>query len=246
MKSCRNCRTKFDPTFTLHCPECGASIDPSVDSMTVPTPEPASSSRPSDAAAESAGPAGEALRRSGVGVGGRFVRRLGIRLVIALIAIGVGGVVSYFDDRPSDDPTAVTFESVSAGDFALGDPVGASDLAVGDCVNWPPDDAETFETLERLDCGLPHDAEVFALVDHPAASDADYPGNDSVAEWGVQACYEQWTPYVGRTYEDVPDLDYTFFTPTELGWAKYDDRAIQCLIFNIDETTLLSSVRAGA
>jgi hypothetical protein len=91
-----------------------------------------------------------------------------------------------------------------------------------------------------------HDAEVFALVDHPAESGAAYPGNDTVADWAIQACYEVFEPYVGRSYEDAHELDYTFFTPTELGWRKYDDRAIQCLIFKVDESTLVSSVRAGA
>lgn len=252
MKSCSNCRTKFDPTFTLHCPDCGTSIDPSVGSMTVPKPEPVGGGRPADRGAPDiggvpAGPAGDALRRSGIpSARGRLLKRIGVRVALAAVALSIGGVISYVEDRGSGLPTNVTFDTIEAADFALGDFVNAAELSIGDCVNWPADGEDTFQSLERLDCARPHDAEVFALVDHPANPDEEYPGSDTVADWGLQACYEEFAPYVGQTYEQAKGLDYTFFTPTELGWTKYDERLIQCLIFKLDDSTLMGTVQAGA
>jgi hypothetical protein len=251
MKSCPNCRTKFDPTFTMFCPECGTSVDPSVGSMSVPKPEPVENgARAAEGVAVASevpadGPAAEALRRRRPASGGRLLRTVGIRVVVAVVFLAIGGLVGLFDDG-TDPAVDVTFEQVETADSSLGDLVSASALAAGDCINWPSDDGETFAALERLDCVHAHDAEVYALVDHPAEPGAAYPGNDTVADWALQACYEVFEPYVGRSYEDSPELDYTFFTPTELGWRKYDDRAIQCLIFNVDQSTLVSSVRVGA
>lgn len=36
MNRCPNCRSRVDPTFTTHCPECGQSLVAGVQSMDIP------------------------------------------------------------------------------------------------------------------------------------------------------------------------------------------------------------------
>ncbi len=236
MKSCPNCRTKVDSTFTLHCPECGTSIDPSVASMPVPRAQPAGD----DPGVDLAGPEYQHGRGpSGVG---RFFRGIGLRMLVAGVVLGGSALWGAITDADADPASA---QDTALAETSLGDSVSASELAIGDCMMWP-DGEDSFFSLERRSCDMPHDAEMYALVSYPADDAQEYPGNDPIAEWSVQACYEQFESYVGRSYEDAQALDFTFFTPTEVGWRKYADREVQCVIYNIDESPLVGSVRAAA
>jgi len=223
MITCPNCRSKVDDTFTTHCPDCGTTVSSAVESMVVPQPVAIDS-------AES-GP----QQSAGRGVAG-FFGGIGIRLVVAALIFGGGAAWRAINAADRSDDGIITEAGV----------LSAGALSVGDCIEWPSEDEEEFSDVRALPCAEPHDAEIFALLSHPATAGDEFPGDDAVIEWSVQACYERFEGYVGRSYETAEDLDFSFFTPTELGWKKYDDRTIQCVIYRIDEAKLSTSIRQGA
>ncbi len=79
----------------------------------------------------------------------------------------------------------------------------AFDLEVGDCLIYA-------ETLQRVSCSKPHDAEVIDAFDMPGTT---YPGDNAVGEYGQQNC--------------PVDTDQYLF-PVEETWA-IGDRLIVCL-----------------
>lgn len=214
--NCPNCRAKVDPTFTTHCAECGTSVVSGVESMAVPGSPTPTSGQPSGF--------------------GRFMRGVAFRVVVAGVVLGAGAIFAAATSADRDDTGEIT------------DPgsVDAFDLAVGDCIQWPTaEPTEEFDTVSATTCTEPHDAEVYALVEHPAGPKDAYPGSTVIEEWAVDACYDEFAGYVGRTYEAAEELDFTFFQPTEAGWAR-NDRVVQCVIFRVDEGRMNASVKTGA
>lgn len=226
MMSCPTCRTKFDPTFTLHCPACGRPADPGAASSAAPDV--------SSEVADPVMPPPRPRRRFA-----RLGRALAVRAVVAA-AVLMGSVAwSLITDGGESEaiPVPVELEARPEGYVAV------SDLATGDCVMWPTEEDE-FYGLVRLPCTESHDAEMYAVLDYPATEEEEYLGSDPISDWSVQACFEEFAGYVGTAYEDAEHLEFTFFAPTEASWRKFDDRVVQCLIFRVDETALTGSVRS--
>jgi hypothetical protein len=86
------------------------------------------------------------------------------------------------------------------------------------------DDAET------VPCTEAHDGEVFAVVTHPAAKDAAYPGDDAVADFAAAECLSQFAGYTGSTYDDS-DLEVASVRPDEDSWKDKDDREVACVLY---------------
>jgi hypothetical protein len=214
--NCPNCRAKVDPTFTTHCAECGTSVVSGVESMAIPGARTATTGQPSGF--------------------GRFMRGVAFRVLVAALVLGAGAVFAGATSADRD----------GAGEITDPGSLDAFDLAVGDCIQWPTEEpTEEFDTVAATTCSEPHDAEVYALVEHPAGPKDEYPGSTVIEEWAIDACYAEFAGYVGRTYEAAEELDFTFFQPTEAGWAR-NDRIVQCLIFRVDEGLLNASVKTGA
>lgn len=214
--NCPNCRARVDPTFTTHCAECGTSLSPDVTSMTIP------------------GAVGTHAARAGLSL---FLRGVVLRLAVAGVVLAAGAVWAAAEQADRSDVGVV----IDAG------LVDAFALAVGDCIDLPgSEDVYEFDEVQALPCEKSHDAEVYALASYPLDPGAEYPGDDVIGDWSVDACYDQFAGYVGRTYEEAEELDFTFFTPTEAGWNGDNDRIVQCLVFRVDEAQMSGSVRAGA
>lgn len=96
-----------------------------------------------------------------------------------------------------------------------------SGFDVGTCFN------ET-GTFPESDCAEPHDAEVFALIDHP--DQAGYPGEQAITEWAEPLCYARFETYTGVAYEESP-LDFGYLYPTAEGWVA-GDRQVICYLFD--------------
>jgi hypothetical protein len=227
VKSCPTCKAKVDPTFTTHCPECGTGLTEGAQSMAVPAPMPADAAEPHPPAANGGG------SRSGVGRG--IATGLVVRLTVAAVLLGAGAIYGYLTNARRDDSGAIA----GAGK------VGATELSVGDCLDWPPDDQVEFESVRAIPCTEEHDAEVVAVVFHPAEAGSAYPGDDSVFGWAEEPCASGFLAYIGLTYEEEPSLGMSAFTPTETGWSQ-DDRTIFCVVYNLDDSKLKRSVRAPA
>jgi hypothetical protein len=125
------------------------------------------------------------------------------------------------------------------------DSVGVFELDVGDCVDVPTDSGRTeVQELGSLDCGRPHDAEVFA-VDDLTIGDDDYPGETVVTAAVEEACTgPAFREYVGRSYAESA-LEVYYLYPVEQSWERADDREYVCLAITVDDSPLTGSVQGS-
>lgn len=132
--------------------------------------------------------------------------------------------------------------SLALGACGGGDGVSVFGLEVGDCFDDP--DGQTVEEVPAVDCGEPHDNEVFALVAHPATPDEGFPGRDAVVATAEELCAGPFEEYVGRSYEE--SRLYLFpITPSQETWAD-GDREIVCALYEQDEGKMRGSRRGAA
>lgn len=126
--------------------------------------------------------------------------------------VGASWVESGLEPRvlfPEDDETWQLVHRLGRGTFACfatsmdGEPLGQSvmktggilganeatlyGLREGECFDDPAerDDYPVVEVVKR---GTPHDNETFALIDHPAGSTEEYPGDDAIKRYANQPC----------------------------------------------------------
>jgi hypothetical protein len=83
-------------------------------------------------------------------------------------------------------------------------------LAIGDCLNYPPEEAIVV-SIERRPCEDSHDAQVVDLVE---MLDVEFPGDDAIAQYASAYC---------------PEGTDNFLGPTSDSWELLDDRQIVCL-----------------
>ena len=116
--------------------------------------------------------------------------------------------------------------------------VDYTELGVGDCIDVP--EGDDIGALERLPCADPHDAEVFAVLSHPADEAAPYPGADALVAFAGEACLGQvFTEYVGVS-RDQSRLKHFEIVPQESAW---DDGRRQLVCAVDDDVPLVGSVR---
>jgi hypothetical protein len=84
MSRCPRCRNRVDPTFTTHCPECGQTLVAGVDSMNVPSANPAQA-------------ADDQSDRRRVSLGGRRAFTWIVRLLLLLVLVFGARICSYAD-----------------------------------------------------------------------------------------------------------------------------------------------------
>lgn len=106
----------------------------------------------------------------------------------------------------------------------------------------PSDGSEVAEVAEVpiVDCGAPHDNEVYATFELP---DGQYPGEEQVVRLAEQGCLERFEGYVGTSYEQSELSLFTLF-PTEETWTAADDREVVCAVF-LDGGQLEGSVEGS-
>lgn len=103
----------------------------------------------------------------------------------------------------------------------------ALEFSVGECVNLP--DGQEITDYESVDCEEAHDAEVFALPQHPDGQDVPFPGQSALNEFAAERCEAEFESFVGTAYAQS-DIWYTSLTPGEQAWDDADDREIVCLL----------------
>ena len=130
---------------------------------------------------------------------------------------------------------------VSSGCGGGTDKAGAATLfhlQTGDCFRSSAGTAG--RTVEIKDvttgpCGETHDGEVFAVVTHPAARDAAYPGDESVADFAASECLTRFPAYTGGSYDDS-DLQVATVRPDRDSWTDKDDREVACVLYQQGST----------
>jgi len=157
-----------------------------------------------------------------------------VLIVVAVIALpqeardGSAVVGAERDTTTSESPsTTTTSESPSVTETGTG--VFLEELRLGDCFNDSSygTSAEFSGKITRVDCGSPHDAEVFALVTLPGEPGAAYPGDDEIATLSDELCENEFAKYVGINFVDSV-WEYEYYTPSEESWREVGDRLVIC------------------
>ena len=120
------------------------------------------------------------------------------------------------------------------------------DLRVGDCFDRPANLAAGGELSEvqHRPCADPHDGEVIAIVQHPAARLAVYPSDAAVTRFVSEQCVPEFEAYTGHSYESALQWELGLFLPTDAGWVD-GDREFTCYVHSADSTKLVRSVRVA-
>jgi hypothetical protein len=145
-----------------------------------------------------------------------IIRRFGFLIVLVLIGVGV----FIFRDRLSGS---------------------AADLKVGDCFNVPAVETEV-KDVQHQPCNESHTAEVFFVVDNPAAKSDPYPSSDARQQFVKSVCLQPFADYVGVAYESSATLDINWFSPTQDGWSD-GDRTYTCFVVHTDSSPFTGSVK---
>lgn len=137
--------------------------------------------------------------------------------------------------------SALLLGAQGCGDGDGEDGPAALRLRPGDCFDDPADGALTQADL--VACDQPHDNEVFATIDHPAAAGEGFPGRDAVVAYAEQECVAPFAEYVGRDYDTSR---YSLFpvVPSAESWER-GDRQIVCALYDHRAGPLTGSARAS-
>lgn len=172
---------------------------------------------------------------------------LGGLAVVVLVAAGVfvatrgdddGSTVTDSERDTTTERPSTTTTSEAPSTTATSEPTGApgsgvsvfpDELRVGDCFDDSGHGTPEVGEISRVECGAPHDAEVYALATLPGGQDAPYPGDDEVADMSDQLCLDQFAAYVGVEYLDSR-WAFGYYTPVEESWRKFGDRGVICYL----------------
>jgi hypothetical protein len=134
-----------------------------------------------------------------------------------IAVLGLGLVVAGCDGGKVDKAAASTLFHLRTGDcFHSSAGTAGRTVEVKDVTTVP--------------CAAEHDGEVFAVVTHPAAADAPYPGDDAMADFAAGECLARFSDYTGTGYDDS-DLAVASVRPDHDSWADKDDRAVACVLY---------------
>lgn len=164
-----------------------------------------------------------------------IIGNLGIRLVVLLVFVVIGGVAAYISNASRDSSGTIT----KAGDMAL------SDLLVGDCFDLPkdaggPDASATIKKTTAIPCGQAHHYEVFYRGDLTFGA---YPTDTELNDWTDQYCTPAFEAYVGTTTA-ATTLTYYYFFPSEASWSS-GDRGIQCSLADANLAPLTGTLKGS-
>ena len=101
-------------------------------------------------------------------------------------------------------------------------------LQLGDCFDEPV--GSTGLSMEVVSCVEPHDYETFAVLTHPAAVGAAYPGEVGMFDWAEDECATAYVDVIDR--EKSANLDFGFGgSPIEETWVD-GHRTVTCVLWN--------------
>ncbi len=135
-------------------------------------------------------------------------------------------------------------EPTAPGEVGVQGSLSVFDVAERDCIELPAGTAST-EVLrvDKVDCGQPHDVEIYALVVHPAAPGEPFPGLEAIVAFADNECLARFEGFVGSTFEDS-ELDVFYLHPQDQSWTL-GDREVVCGISTVDGSALEGSVEGS-
>lgn len=157
---------------------------------------------------------------------------------MAAAAIVLAACQPASDAASSPSATLAVVGAPPTGDPA-GDETSVFDLETGDCFNVMLTDA--VESVFVVPCDQRHVYEAFAVLEHPAAREEPFPGQDQIVEYADSACQGPFPEYVGAEYLES-DFYITSIHPSEATWAA-GDREIICALNLDDDSEVTGSAR---
>lgn len=116
-------------------------------------------------------------------------------------------------------------------------------LEIGQCSNGiRPGATLTADAYRSIPCESPHEAEVFGSVQYVGSG--AFPGETALLDFGQAPCAAAFASYVGIDFQES-SLQAIIVTPSEATWIK-GDRAIVCVAFGPNGSTLTGSIRGTA
>ena len=131
--------------------------------------------------------------------------------------------------KPRDPNASITQSSV----------IDAFQLRVGDCL-ISVELADSFTEVPAVPCNEAHDSEVISIFTLSVTAYSE----DAINAEAEEMCLQAVADYVGPNFLDVvPELDFTWFNPTEESFAR-GDREIDCVVYTYSgELELTQSVK---
>lgn len=134
------------------------------------------------------------------------------------------------DEEPPEEDTTDPIETEDPPEQVDPEDADVFSLRVGDCLNEMDSNTdETISEVPKIDCGEPHDFEVFHTTDLSGGD--TFPGEEEVAELADEACLDAFEDFVGVEWESST-LEYTTLFPTAEGWEEHDDREALCMVLD--------------
>ncbi len=93
-----------------------------------------------------------------------------------------------------------------------------------------------------LDCALPHQNEVFDVLDMPGAG-RDFPGETALQDFARRSCTGGFAGYVGQEYE-VSALEVGYYLPSSSEWGSGAHK-LGCYVYDVNGDKLVGSVRGS-
>ena len=121
--------------------------------------------------------------------------------------------------------------------------------AVGQCFDRreleerPASGPQQTDIVLLLDCALPHQNEVFAVLDLPGAG-RDFPGETTLQDFARRSCTADFLAYVGRAYE-TSELEVGYYLPSSTEWET-GARRLGCYLYAVDGDKLVGSMQGSA
>lgn len=120
--------------------------------------------------------------------------------------------------------------------------------ASGDCFDRrqleerPATGPQQTDIVLLLDCTLPHQNEVFDVLEMPDAP-RDYPGETAMHDFASRTCAGGFASYVGRAYE-VSALEVGYYLPSSNEWDS-GTRRLGCYVYDVDGDKLIGSMQGS-
>ncbi|WP_017610851.1 septum formation family protein [Nocardiopsis xinjiangensis] len=134
------------------------------------------------------------------------------------------------EEESAEEETTEPIETEETPEQVDPEDTNVVSLRVGDCLNEMDSNAdETISEVPKVDCGEPHDFEVFHATDLSGGD--TFPGEEEAAGLADEACIDAFEDFVGVEWESST-LEYTTLFPTAEGWEDHDDREALCLVLD--------------
>ncbi len=223
-RPCPGCGSDIPPPIST-CPFCGGALETGGEAAPSAPAEVFDVSAPIDPAALETLHRDERRRKVRGTIGGAALALVSVAVVAAVFAWRSGSDAEPTDTGPERAATPTRLSMGFSPD-------------AGDCIDF----TESGE-VEKRSCDEVHDYEVFAVLQHPAAPDARWPGEDSLNAYGSRCEGEPFTGYVGIGYERS-SLGAWWTFPVPEDWSR-GERDMMCLLGWIGGDRLTEPLRGS-